>query len=246
MRASTALLTLLAVALASAGCGPSAGPGPGAAAGARPSLEPRCEALGVAAPEVTADAVVPVLDESRSLAELTAMYERASPLHRTLGLTQSRLSYAASLEATGLSEGARVCMRVRVAIEVSASPVTVFIAREVAADPCRRAAVLDHEMRHAQIHATFLEDARTRLLAALLARDVGRLRFATDAGSLQQDAAAEVSAIVAAAEADDRSRLSTLQSAIDTTEEYARVGELCDTALVAVPPDRPRDRTDRR
>ena len=143
----------------------------------------------MAAPEVTVDPVVPVLDESRSLAELTAMYERASPLHRTLGLTQSRLSYAASLEAAGLSDGGRVCMRVRVAIEVSAAPVTVFIAREVAADPCRRAAVHDHEMRHAQIHATFLEEARTRLLASLVARDVGRVRFAADAGSLQQEAA---------------------------------------------------------
>lgn len=249
MRAPPPALALLAVALAVAGCDRGAvpaGPASNAAADARSTFDSRCAALGVAAPAVTAEPIVPLLDETRSLAELTALYERASPLHRTMGLTQSRLSYASSLEAAGLADSARVCMRVRVAIEVSASPVTVFIAREIAADPCRRAAVHDHEMRHVAIHATFLEDARARLLESLVAQDVGRLRFAADADSLQRDAAAEVSALLAAVEAADRDLLSTLQSAIDTPEEYARVGELCDTALVAVPPDRARPPTDRR
>lgn len=249
MRAPPPVLALLAVALAATACdrgAPPAGSATNVTAGARPAFESRCAALPGTTPAVTTEPIVPVQDETRSLAELTALYERASPLHRTMGLTQSRMSYASSLEAAGLADAGRVCMRVRVTIEVSASPVTVFIAREVAADPCRRAAVHDHEMRHVSIHATFLEDARARLLASLVAKDVGRLRFATNADALQQDAAAEVSALVAAAEAADRDILSALQAAIDTPEEYARVGALCDTALVAVPPDRVRPRTDRR
>jgi hypothetical protein len=137
-------------------------------------------------------------------------------------------------------------MRVKVRVTVAMAPMTVFIAREVAGDPCRRAAVTAHEMEHVAIHAAFLREAPARLAARLTAADVGRVRHAADPVALQQDAAREVGDIVAEAEAADRAALALRQASLDTPAEYARVSALCDTARVAVPTDGVRARSDRR
>ena len=251
---------VLVAALAATGC-ERALPTPGRAADAgheRGAALPaafaaRCETLPPAPPAVTAEPVAPRFDESRSLADLTGMYERATPGHETLGLTHAELGYASSLAARGLRDGSRACMRVKVDVRMSMAPVIVFMAREIAADPCRREAVLAHEMRHVEVHAGFLRDAPDRLLALLDAADTGRVRIGADAEIIQQDAAREVSAIVAAAEATDRATLAALQTAVDTPEEYAQVSGKggrsngsCDTTGVAVPVDGARDASDRR
>lgn len=253
------LLVALVLTLAAAGCDrpadPPPRPGDGRAPTARATPESdatgafaaRCAALPAVAPEVSANPVAPRFDDTRSLAQLTAMYERASDLHETMGLTQTELGYATRLAANGLRDGDRgVCMRVAVGVTIALSPMTVFVAREVAADPCRHAAVRSHEMRHVDVHAAFLRDAPDRLAARLVAADVGRVRHAANALALQEEAAAEVAAILAAAQDVDRAHLAAMQREVDTPAEYARVSALCDTASVPVRADGERARADRR
>lgn len=250
MRALAALVAVLVVGILT-GCGNgdrAAGTlaVPGAPSPGQSSFEARCAALPAAAPEATALPITPTVDETRSLGELTLMYERASPLHRTMGLTQSRLAYASTLDASGLREGARVCMRVKVHVAVEATPLTVYLAREIAADPCLRHAVHEHEMRHVAAYDAFLREAPGRLVARLAAADVGRVRHAGDADALQQDAAREIATIVSEAEASDHDRLTALQAVIDTPEEYARVSDLCATTPLPAAPDGMRGPADRR
>jgi len=234
MRAALFLLALAAV-LAMPGCDRPPAPAGHASGGSHgaPGSEAfaaRCAALPPALPEVAADPIAPQFDESRSLAELTAMYERATAHHETLGLTHAQLGYASALAANGFQDGGRACLRVQVRVQVSLAPVTVFIARELAADPCHREAVREHELRHVDVHAEFLREAPARLLALLAAADVGRVRHGTDPEAIQQEAAREVRDIVAQAETTDRDTLAAMQAAIDTPEEYERVS----------PPGRPK------
>lgn len=234
-----------------AGCDRSPSPagtpsGGGREAAANDAFATRCAALPPAPPDVTAEPIVPRLEKTRTLAELTAMYERATAYHETLGLTHAQLAYSSALAANGFQDGGRACMRVKVDVQISMAPTTVFIAREIAGDPCRGGAVREHETKHVDVHATFLHEAPARLLALLAAADVGRVRHGADPGTIQQEAMREVRAIVAQAEATDRVRLAAMQAAIDTPEEYARVTGSCDTAVVAVPTDGLRKPSDRR
>lgn len=258
MRVAGPVLALI-VALVAGGCGRSPDPPGTAANGAASPVKPlstpdiaatfaaRCASLPVAIPDVAAVPVDPRFDDTRSLAELTRMYERASEHHQTLGLTQTELGYATRLEATGLRDGERgVCMRVKVGVTIAMTPMTVFVAHEVAADGCRHDAVRSHEMRHVDVHAAFLRDAPDRLVARLVAADVGRVRHAATAEALQQDAAAEVAAIVATAQDVDRALLAAMQRDVDTPAEYARVSALCDTVSVPVRADGMRAGSDRR
>lgn len=206
----------------------------------------RCAGLPDAAPSVTAQPIDVRFDETRSLAELTALYARAAPHHATLGLTHAQLAYATSLVANGLRQGREVCMRVRVQVEVSLAPMIVYIAREIATDPCRREAVREHELRHVEEHAAFLREAPERLHSVLAAAHVDRVRTASDAETIQADAAREVRAIVAAAEATDRSLLAARQAAVDTPEAYAGVGSGCAPMPLDPRADGGRDSPDRR
>lgn len=260
---------LVAAALLAAGCGrpaepppPAAGPAAPATMHADPKASPtpgavaadvsaafalRCAALPAAQPEAAAVPATPLFDDTRSLAELTDMYERATGQHQTMGLTQTHLAYSTRLAANGMRDGERsVCMRVKVQVDITLAPMTVFVARELAGDPCRHAAVLGHEMRHVEVHAAFLRDAADRLAARLLAADTGRVRHAASPQSLQDDAAGEIAAIVGAAQDEDRALLAELHRTIDTPEEYARVSGLCDTASVPIRPDEMRAGSDRR
>lgn len=245
------LLLVVVAALVTAGCdrsppGTAGAPGRAGQAGVAGALAARCAALPPAPPEVDAIPLLPQLDQTRSLAELTAMYERATANHETLGLTHAQLTYASELAANGFQEDGRACMRVKVRVQVSMAPATVFIAREVAADPCRREAVREHEMKHVTVHDGFLRGTPSRLLALLDAADVGRTRHGADPGTIQQEAMREVKDIVAQAEAADRVSLAAMQAAVDTPEEYARVAASCGGTFVAVPPDGLRGPTDHR
>lgn len=250
MRAGSLLLAVVA-AVAATGCdrpppGVAAVPGNTREARLPGAFATRCAALPLAPPEASADPILPQFDETRSLADLTAMYERAAAHHQTLGLTHARLAYLTRLAANGLQDGDRACMRVKVRVQVTMESATVFIAREIAADPCRRGAVRDHEMRHVEAHAAFLREAPDRLLALLDAADVGRVRHGADPEAIQQEAMREVSDIVTRAEATDRAGLAAMQAAIDTPDEYARATRSCDAAVVAVPADGLRGPADRR
>ncbi len=110
----------------------------------------------------------------------------------------------------------------------------LLVARELNTNACARAAVIEHEEKHAAVDHAILTTHHPRLIAALQA---AAARAEGDQAVLSQrlQAAFEQAFQAAAAERDQR------QTAVDTPAEYARVSAMCNGAigrLLGAPPPR--------
>jgi hypothetical protein len=193
------------------------------------AFEERCQALPGVAPTVVALPIAPHHDESRSLAELTGMFDRARPAHATMGLTQARIGFQNAIDVKGLKEpgGRRVCVRAQIRVEMFMQPVTVFIAHEVARDECRRAAVREHEMKHVAVYEAYMRDAVARLAHALPDALPERVHYAADAATAQAELARALSAYLERFQAQDSDEIAARQAEVDSPAEYARVAAAC-------------------
>ncbi|MEO8507781.1 MAG: hypothetical protein ABI593_09140 [Betaproteobacteria bacterium] len=192
-------------------------------------FEARCQALPGIAPTVVALPITPHHDESRSLAELTGMFDRARPAHETMGLTQARIGFQSAIDVKGLKEtgGRRVCVRAQVRVEMVMQPLTVFVAHEVARDECRRAAVREHEMKHVAVYEAYMRDAVARLARTLPEALPERVHYAADAATAQADLARALSAYLEQFQAQDSDEIAARQAEVDSAPEYARVAAAC-------------------
>lgn len=226
MRASIAIATFCAALATLPGCdAPTAAPP--AHAGA--SFDARCAALPPSRFDVVALPIRVAFDRTRSQRDLTAMYDRATAQHLTLGLTQARIGHRAAIAVDGVQEpgGARVCMRTTVRVELLMEPLTVFIARELDADPCRQAAVHDHELRHVAVYEAALAAGPATLAAALESAFGGRTFDGAAVAAVQAQVETAIARhLDAYLEATGRA-LRVRQAAVDTPEEYARVSAGC-------------------
>ena len=106
-------------------------------------------------------------------------------------------------------------------------PVTVYIARELAEQPCQHDVTLAHEMKHVEVFRETLEIA-----AHDLARDfpvaIGiELREARNPDELQQRFVVSVRSYLAQFMRDRERMLDERQATVDSPEEYARVSTAC-------------------
>lgn len=210
------------------------------------SFEARCEALPPIAPSVVASPIGVIEDTSRALAQLTAMSTHGRPNHQTMGLTQTSVGTTTTVRAEGLTDRAgRACMRARVEVVLSMDPMTVFVAREIAADRCRHDEVRAHEQKHVEVHEAFLRDQPAELLAHLADAGIERVYNAASAAAAQHDIELDVARAVARFEATSRADLARRQAEVDTPEEYARVAAACGP-LHAPPTDEQASAPDRR
>jgi hypothetical protein len=213
-----ALITLSAIAAA---CGDSANP--------FASFETRCAKLPATHFEVVAVPLTFERDDSQSIAALTLKSGSALVAHRTLGLTSSAFGYNTDIQLNvgGDRNDSRACGTPRVRIELSMQPVTVYIASELAGQPCQHDVTLSHEMKHIEVLREALE-----LAARDLARDfpvaVGaQLRPATNPSELQQRVVISVRDYLAQFMRDRQRMLDESQADVDSPEEYARVLTAC-------------------
>jgi len=106
-------------------------------------------------------------------------------------------------------------------------PVTVFVAREIAGDACRRAAVHEHEMKHVEVYETYLRDA-TGTLAQSLPELVGdRIYYAADPTQAQGELQQTLAQFLGDFTAKSTEELGARQAAVDSADEYARVANAC-------------------
>lgn len=193
-------------------------------------FEARCEAtLPAATFEVVTAPITPSFDRTRSWHELTALGGDAGSNLRALGLTLTQVGHKASVQTTGIenSSDGRVCVRPSVKVELSAMPMTVYIGREIAGDPCRDEAALEHEMKHVAVYREELArigvDVREHLEAAY-DNHILYYRSRAEAQRETQDALnAEIGPLLAS----NTRRIKERQREIDTPEEYARVSAAC-------------------
>ncbi len=240
MRATLpAFVSLLTLAVACAGCGDAPG---GASRNPFASFASRCDALQASPAQIRVMPLAVAENVQRPRAELTRDNQHADPRRQTLGLTEATIGFATSVETEGLVDRNGItCARARIRVDVSLAPVTVFVARELAGDACRYAAVRAHEQKHVEAGRSLLAGIPARLAARLDAAGMGRLYYAASSAALEQAVNADVDRVVAALLAETKAELATRQAAIDTPEEYAAVSAACG-GFPADGPPRPPDR----
>ena len=149
--------------------------------------------------------------------------------HRTFGLTTAVFAQNTDIQLNVVDDRghSRACGTPRVRIELSMQAVIVYVASELATQPCQHDVTLSHEMKHVEVFREALEIA-----ARDLARDfpvaIGiELRQARNPDELQQRFVVSLRNYLAQFMRDRERMLDESQAAVDSPEEYARVSTAC-------------------
>jgi hypothetical protein len=118
-------------------------------------------------------------------------------------------------------------------VELSATPMTVYIGREIAADACRDAAALEHELKHVAVYRDALPRIAADVRAALHAAYGSRVLYYRNRAEAQRETQAAVGAQLGPMLDRIAREIKARQRAIDSPEEYARVSAACGGMAVA-------------
>ncbi|HEX4884876.1 MAG TPA: hypothetical protein VFX05_12105 [Casimicrobiaceae bacterium] len=193
------------------------------------SFEKQCGDL----PSSAVDVVVmpPRVIENRDTPfdALTRLSEGPSPEHRTIGLTLANFGHRSTFEVKGLEDrqGGRACVRPQVAVELYLRPLTVYVAREYSADPCRARVIREHEQRHVDVYMAYAQEAAAQLRDDLQRTLGSAPRFAASVGEAQRHVDRQVAATLEGFMREAQRTLAERQAQIDTPEEYERVRSSC-------------------
>ena len=193
-------------------------------------FEARCEAsLPATRIEVVAAPVVYATDRTRSWRELTAMGDDMAPTQRAVGLTTAKLGDTVAVETAGIEDQStgRVCVRPSVRVELTATPMTVYIGREIAVDHCRDAAALEHEQKHVAVYREELVRIATDVRATLAAAYGNRVLYYKSRAEAKRGTDAGISAEIGPLLERMAGQIKARQREIDSPEEYARVSAAC-------------------
>ena len=227
---SAARQAALACALAACVAGCDVVTGAAQRAGVVPTFEEHCaRALPPTRVEVVDLAADHDTDFTRSYAELTRMGVEAEANERVIGLTRARIGHSATITVVGIEEprSRRVCVRPEIRVELSLTPMTVFVGREFRDDSCRRSAIIEHELKHVAVYrdtlAAMTGEARDEIVRAY--GNTVMLFASRDEAQREIEAAltAYLGPLLERSTREARRR----QAGVDTPEEYARVAGAC-------------------
>lgn len=122
-------------------------------------------------------------DETQNIEHLTAMGGKAGfHHHHVLGLTYALPDYRlAGNMRISRDEAGRICAVPDIAVTLSLSELTVYLAREIT-DSCRRQIIREHEAEHVRVWQQYLR-AGARLLEIQLRQELAApLRYPSAAG----------------------------------------------------------------
>ncbi len=168
-------------------------------------------------------------DSSLPAAALAERGGSAMPGHRTLGLTTARFGYQTEYEVRALEDrrGARACGHAHVRVTLAASPMTVFVARELSTDPCKRAVTREHEQKHIDVYREVLGEAASALEQVLREKVGTTLRRGTSGADLQRQLDTTMRDLLADFMREQSRVLNERQAEVDSPAEYARLGAAC-------------------
>ncbi len=229
-----ALMPTAGVLLAALGAGCDSASSIAARAGIA-GFEARCEAsLPATRIDVVTAPVVYATDRTRSWRELTALGGDTAPTQRAVGLTTAKLGDKVSVETSGIEEEStgRVCVRPTVRVELSATPMTVYIGREIAGDSCRAAAALEHERKHVAVYREELVHVAADVRATLKAAYGNRVFYYKSRSEAKRATDAAISVEIGPLLDRMAAQIKARQREIDSPEEYARVSAACGGMIV--------------
>ena len=168
-------------------------------------------------------------DDSQSIAALTAKRGSALATHRTFGLTTAVFGHNTDIQLNVVDDrrDSLACGIPRVRIELTMQAVTVYVASELAVQPCPHDVTLSHEMKHVEVLREALELAARDLTRDFPVAISVQLRSATNPSELQQRFVVSVRDYLAQFMRDRQRMLDESQAAVDSPEEYARVSTAC-------------------
>lgn len=174
------------------------------------------------------------IDTSRSYRDLTRMASKEEAVW-VLGLTRPVLRVETEWGFQGLADpgSSLVCMRPSLRMRLRYDPVTVFIGREFVGDPCSYEFILAHEQRHVAVHVRQLERTVGLLRDQLQRRLGGEIHYGSRA-DLEQRFKGEIQSYWIPRAEQALKDVRRQHEAIDTPQEYARAGSVCDARIARV------------
>jgi hypothetical protein len=153
----------------------------------------------------------------------------------TLGLTVTRGQYSASLGGPILQDPASgyECIAPQVDVKLNYSPVLIYVGSEFAPGTCSYKAILEHEQRHLQAYMENLARVEKVVREALNKRFEGKPLYAPS-GTAMSALEHEVNGTWFPFIRDEFEKGKAKQDAIDTPEEYARLGKTCDGEIAEI------------
>ncbi len=175
------------------------------------------------------------INTQQSYKMLTARAGTAAGNMTTLGLTVTQGQYRASLGGPLLQDPASgyECIAPQVEISLNYSPVLIYVGNEFPAGSCGYQAILTHELRHMQAYMDNLARVEKVVRQALDKRFEGKPLYAPS-GTAMSALQHEINSVWFPFIRDEFDKGKVQQEAIDTPEEYARMGKVCDGEIAEI------------
>jgi len=166
---------------------------------------------------------------------LTARSGSAEQHMATLGLTVTKGQSAVSLGGAILQDPATgyECIAPRVELTLNYSPVLIYVGNEFVPGSCAYQVILEHEQRHLQAYMDNLVRVEKVVRDALNKRFDARPLYAPS-GTVMSALEHEINSVWFPFIRDEFDKGKDKQALIDTPEEYARMGKVCNGAIAAI------------
>lgn len=204
-----------------------------AAAVPRTDFQARCEdSIGETLSVLTGTQNGFRIDNTVGFRGLTVMKGRARPGQVVLGLTRTESIVSINVGGRLLSDPASgyECIAPHIEIKLYYPPIVVYVSREFRPGSCAYEEVLAHEMRHLNAYLAYLPKAEARVRLALARRFEDKplyARIGHAQGLLQREIDRGWMPYIKS----EMAKVEGLQAAIDSPQEYARLGKVCGGAV---------------
>jgi len=168
------------------------------------------------------------VDNTYSFHGLTRMKGSRAPGSYVLGLTRAESRVAIAVHGRMLQDpdSGYECVAPRLEVNLYYLPIVVYVGREFAPGTCAYREILAHEMRHLDVYREFLPQAEKVVSAALARRFEGKPLYAPS-GQARNLLQREIDTGWMPFIKKEMAKVEKLQAAIDTPQEYARLGKVC-------------------
>lgn len=200
-----------------------------APASARTPFQAKCEdTIGESISVLTSRQNGYRVDNSYSFHGLTRLKGNRAPGTYVLGLTRTESRVSIAVQGRMLQDPASgyECVAPRLQVTLYYEPIVVYVGREFAPGTCAYKEILAHEMRHLKVYTDFLPGAEKTVRTALAKRFEGKPLYAP-AGQARNLLQREIDTNWMVFIKNEMSKVERLQAAIDTPQEYARLGKVC-------------------
>jgi len=201
----------------------------GAQAAARTPFQIRCEdTISKTVSVLTAQQNGYTIDTHLPYKALTVMKGVARANTWVLGLTKTDSQVKIALAGPMLQDpvSGYECVAPQIAVSLTYAPVVIYIGREFAPGTCAYDEILAHELRHMKTYMEHLPRVEKIVRAALAKRFEARPLYAPS-GTAKAALAREIDTGWLPYIKAEMRKVEVLQAAIDSPQEYARLGKAC-------------------